>query len=570
MAYRSAWCAPEVHEVRRQPPETSRLTAHWRPQRSVVPRDKGKAVLTKRMLSASPLRTIDTNRMSPGKARPVLSATASIASRTSSLPATPLDEIPENLWPRVLRTATTPEASTPELSIDEITSTRLSLDDQAILTTLPKNGDRKEGQTYRAVSRSTFGSMWEENNSRFKKMTKKLKNIPSGLFTRKDRPSRETLTPATTRIIPSQEPSLPQLELTPELYIPTTRMSSNSGNSTHSKPVPLMDYECKPKKSDPESRQEEMAKISSLIRKDLHEARNRDCILPSSRTGIVEPLPPHFLRAPTYNSTASASAGNLAQVAEDRLLHGPRSLKANSRHGIGRATSVGSVEEMRTHAFGSRRTNRPSLSSFPLNHNSAPSISRTSYSTCRPATHSGSVSSISATLVPQKPLLFMDGRSTGSESLWRIPDLRKPQSTSSSARPISNGAAAGNIHGDDPTPSTNSRPVADIGVGFGDLPEYSKIPLCVPRRVEPSRHSRNSEEDGLAEDNQWLSRHSEMTVSTPTFSDRSFGSLSLHGQWSIRSHLERQAMEWEQEKEHVVRGSRAMALYATLFRGGRQ
>jgi hypothetical protein len=240
MAYQPAWRGPEVHELRRQPPDTSRLTAHWRTQQSVAPRDKGKAVLTKRMLSASPLRTIDTNRMSPAKARPVLSATASITSRTSSLPATPLDEIPETLWPRVLRTATTPEASTPELSIDEITSTRLSLDDQAILTTLPKNGDRKEGQARRAVSRTTFGSMWGENNSRLKKMTKKLKNIPSGLFSRKDRRSRETLTPATTRTNPSPEPSLPQLELTTELYIPTTRTSSNSGNSTHSRPVPLV------------------------------------------------------------------------------------------------------------------------------------------------------------------------------------------------------------------------------------------------------------------------------------------------------------------------------------------
>jgi hypothetical protein len=164
----------------------------------------------------------------------------------------------------------------------------------------------------------------------------------------------------------------------------------------------------------------------------------------------------------------------------------------------------------------------------------------------------------------------MDGPIAGSEALWRVPDVQKPPSTSSTARPVSNGAAAGNDQGDDSTLSTNSTPVADIGVGFGDLPGYNKIPLCVPRRVEPSRRCGNSEEDGLAEDNQWLSHHSEMTISTPTFSDRSFGSLSLHGQWSIRSHLERQAMEREQEKEHVVRESRAMALYATLFRGGRQ
>ncbi|KAJ9616763.1 hypothetical protein H2200_000482 [Cladophialophora chaetospira] len=197
--------------------------------------------------------------MSPPLKRPVLSTTASIASGTSSLPATPLDDIPRNLWSRVLSSASSPETSTPELSIDEITSTRLSLDDQAILTSLPRESDRKEAQTHRLLMRTAFGNMWGENNGRFKKMTKRLRNIPSGLFTRKDRRTREVTTPATTHPVSTSDSVLPQLELTTELYIPDTCASSNSANSADSKPALLLDYECKPKGS--ESYQEEMAKV---------------------------------------------------------------------------------------------------------------------------------------------------------------------------------------------------------------------------------------------------------------------------------------------------------------------
>lgn len=146
----------------------------------------GKARFPKHTASASPLRT-ELSQLSPSSCQPSLSAKGSTVSRTSSLPSTPLDDIPEKLWPRVLRSATTPETSNPDLSIEEITSTRLSLDDQAILTSLPRSVDQKRGGPQSAVTRTRIASIWGDNGGRLKKMTKRLKRLPNGIFTRKDR-----------------------------------------------------------------------------------------------------------------------------------------------------------------------------------------------------------------------------------------------------------------------------------------------------------------------------------------------------------------------------------------------
>lgn len=233
-----------------------------------------------------------------------------------------------------------------------------------------------------------------------------------------------------------------------------------------------------------------------------------------------------------------------------------------------------SVEEIRTHAFGSRRASRPSLSGFSFKHNSAPSFGRTSYSTSRPATHSGSVSSVSATLVPQKPRLFVDGPRVSSEPLWCVPQPQSRPSLSSTARPASRNTLPRNSIGSRSGMSTGCMPVANVGAGFGDLPEYNKIPMCVPRRVEPPQRFHLAEhEEELVENKQWLSDNWKMTVDAASpVSDTSFGSLSLRGHWSIRSHIERQIEEGEQgqigEPSSSV-SSRGKALYATLFQRDR-
>jgi hypothetical protein len=102
--------------------------------------------------------------------------------------------------------------SNPDLSIDEITSTRLSLDDQAILTSLPKNVNPKQGGTRNDGGRTGIGSLWEDNSGRLRKMTKRLKTLPNGLFARKDRESSHPSSEADDHPDTS-ESTLPQPEL---------------------------------------------------------------------------------------------------------------------------------------------------------------------------------------------------------------------------------------------------------------------------------------------------------------------------------------------------------------------
>ena len=193
-----------------------------------------------RRRASSPLKNVDTNKSSPVRCRPILrSATNSVGSRASSVPTNVLDDIPEEKWSRVMPTASTPETSTPELSIDEITSTKLSLDEQAILGHPPKEHNCKETMSH-GGRRTAFGHMWEDNSGRLKKMTKKLKKLPSGFFTRKEHRLHETFTSTTAQPIPAQEPSLPQLDLTTELCIPSTSTPPDSAPSANNKPLMLV------------------------------------------------------------------------------------------------------------------------------------------------------------------------------------------------------------------------------------------------------------------------------------------------------------------------------------------
>jgi hypothetical protein len=196
--------------------------------------------------SGSPLRNVDTNRSnrsSPVKSRPVLrSTTNSDASRASSIPGNPLDDIPEEKFSLLFPTASAPEPSNPELSIDEITSTKLSLDDHAILSDLPMEKNRKQGRSHRVLMKKSLGSMLGDNDGPFKKMTKRIKRIPSELFTRKDRRAREVSTRTATPIpvTSTPEPSLPQLDLTTELFIPDTCTPSKSASPVKGTPPTLV------------------------------------------------------------------------------------------------------------------------------------------------------------------------------------------------------------------------------------------------------------------------------------------------------------------------------------------
>ena len=224
-------------------------------------------------------------------------------------------------------------------------------------------------------------------------------------------------------------------------------------------------------------------------------------------------------------------------IAEDRLLHGPRSLKAFSRHSVARAPSIGSVEEMRSLAFGNRRASRPSLSGCSIKHNSAPSVSRISQSMSRPATHAGSISSISTTIVPRKPVMFMDATTSCAEMTWSVQEAGKRPSTLSSGRPVSKGTSTRNSQ-DDRLSVCSSFPM-DVQPG-GDVPGFDKVPLFVPRMIEKKPSLPSSKQEKLGAFKHGLFLHPESKNSDPTISDTSCG--SLQGQTSIQSHLDRKAM----------------------------
>jgi len=87
-------------------------------------------------------------------------------SRACNLPASPLDAIDPSLYPRFPRFSITTESSHPELSTDEVTSTRLSLDEEGIVATPRSSITNNTGSSkrhklqmtlHRAMSTPTLG-----------------------------------------------------------------------------------------------------------------------------------------------------------------------------------------------------------------------------------------------------------------------------------------------------------------------------------------------------------------------------------------------------------------------------
>ena len=166
-----------------------------------------------------------------------------------------------------------------------------------------------------------------------------------------------------------------------------------------------------------------------------------------------------------------------------------------------------------------------------VKHSASSSVSRASYSTIRPATHSGSGSVYSArTLVPPpRPQLCLDAQNASSGSLWRVPRPQTQPSPMFTASRMSGGSGA----------TGSQEPVAYLGVGFGDLPEYGKLPLCVPRRVEPTKRGVN--------------------LDRPMSSE----SLEGHASTSIRSNLG----QYEASEPRQTIGGWARAMCISVFVG---
>ncbi|KAJ9638115.1 hypothetical protein H2204_004426 [Knufia peltigerae] len=490
---------------------------------------------------------------SPESHRPSLRARDSVTSRASSVPSTPLDDIPRPLWDRTfIRTAITPEATNPDLSIEEITSTKLSLDDEEFLTSLPNSENNKQAKLRRSCGRKGIMDLFEDNSGRWKKMRRTLRKIPNDLFARKSRPS----TPATGQISldrpTTNESVLPEADLLTEAFVPQPAKSVDKGLEEKTvEPLVQLDYDGKPKEAI--SRSEEIIQISSRIREEL-----KDSSRVQSGAGNSMQPPAHF-KGPFLNCTAHKSSSK-GRIAEKRCYVQP-ALPPNFPPPRPRLTDLrttsgsgsGSGEEARHYTFSTHRASRPSSSNVSVGQKSAQTIGRTSRPSSRPGTTSESNQSISGITAVQRPLVFMDGEVAPSEILWDHGPVTQRPSTSSTTRPASN-AGSRTITQNGAEPWTALSPEIEIG---RDIPNWIKIPIFVPRRIEAKETCRAAKLHGsargaaplspAAEEDNVKGFQAELNLSDTAISDFSFGSLQV--QTSNQSFLERQAMllNWENE-----------------------
>ncbi len=106
-------------------------------------------------------------------------------SRTSKLPASPLDSISPSLYPRFPRFSITTESSHPDLSTDEVTSTRISTDEEGIVATRRSSNisnsrssrsQKLQGTLHRAMSTPSVG---------LTRLGNRIKRAPSTLLHRR-------------------------------------------------------------------------------------------------------------------------------------------------------------------------------------------------------------------------------------------------------------------------------------------------------------------------------------------------------------------------------------------------
>lgn len=102
---------------------------------------------------------------SPSHRRDSLPSTQSESSSSQTLPPSPLDNIPSRLHSRFPRFSTTTEISQPDLSIEDVTSTRFSIDEEGIIAIpysidvkhqKPKQPGRFQRTVKKAISQQTM------------------------------------------------------------------------------------------------------------------------------------------------------------------------------------------------------------------------------------------------------------------------------------------------------------------------------------------------------------------------------------------------------------------------------
>lgn len=102
--------------------------------------------------------------------------------RACNLPASPLDAIDPSLYPRFPRFSITTESSHPDLSTDEVTSTKLSLDEEGIVATRRSSNTSNTKSTKRQKFQITLHRAMSTPTLGFRRMTDRIKRAPSILL----------------------------------------------------------------------------------------------------------------------------------------------------------------------------------------------------------------------------------------------------------------------------------------------------------------------------------------------------------------------------------------------------
>lgn len=105
--------------------------------------------------------------------------------RTSKLPASPLDSINPSLYPRFPRFSITTESSHPDLSADEVTSTRISTDEEGIVATRRASNTSHSRSSKRQKLQITLHRAMSTPAIGLRRFGNRIKRAPSTLLSRR-------------------------------------------------------------------------------------------------------------------------------------------------------------------------------------------------------------------------------------------------------------------------------------------------------------------------------------------------------------------------------------------------
>ncbi|KEF56821.1 uncharacterized protein A1O9_07011 [Exophiala aquamarina CBS 119918] len=459
--------------------------------------------------------------------RPGLVATTSAASRSSTLLTSPLDEVPERLWNRVLRTSSATEITNPYLSIDDITSTRLSLDEHAILSS-PLDSPSRFGTSRRV------NSMQKAFGDGFKSLRRKIKGFPSSIF-----PNASSGPPALLAT-----DFIQQRSYSPAPHPPETCMSGALFPEHEEKEIPGLILDSGNGRSEPEVNQAESSKIcSTMEREALTENPIASGTLEPSSARPLPPLPCPSDRQLSFLNSVPPTATQTHPVERGSLLNRSQSVTASARQKPNRYAAVEGAEDFRTRPpFNQHWRTRSFAADVPYK----PIRPLGPYP--RPPSRPNTACSSSRTLYrhvqdPRREVLYMDCSDCNPDFIWKNGQLcRRP--SFSSAVPRSPRRLTFPGRGD----NHHLRPITrcpKIFAGRGDLPGCMKIALYYPDSLE------RKAAQGLvtATPSFAVPPRDLVPASTPPANPRSYeipisdySRASIDGQASLRSWLEKEEL----------------------------